>query len=530
MGSRTGSLAVAVLVVGALLITSCSRNSSGPDSEVGPVTDTKPYGSLTIGMDLGGTNIDPQIATATAFFFTSVAIFDALIFVDSKNELKPGIAERWEISPDGKTHTFYIRKGAKFHDGSDLTGEDVKFSIERMMAPASIVPDANAWRDAVAGVDLKDQYTVALRMKSPQFELLKGYDAGMAAVVPKKYIEEKGVDYFRTHLVGSGPWKVVRFIPGDRLEIEAVENHWRAAPKFKNLTLLHITQDATKVAMLKTGELDIAQVGPDSVPGLKAAGNRVLSWDGGGQFFGFPFYDKDHPDKYEIGDVRVRKSLQLSLNNKEIADKILGGYGEPYALWAADPTAYFWDANMLKPDPYDPEGAKRLLAEAGLPNGFKTRIYDIGGGGVISTIDQAVSGYWRKIGVIAEIIPMDYGAFFPKFNPTQLPEVWPSIYINLGSPARHFEKMRDAYYTKGNRTTKNPKLDQLLDKVPAITDPVEKKKVALEAAVMAQNEYSVLRLTGAHIIVALGPKVGDFARFRYSSIIGVMFETITHAK
>ncbi|MDO8670844.1 MAG: ABC transporter substrate-binding protein, partial [Dehalococcoidia bacterium] len=222
------------------------------------------------------------------------------------------------MATDGLSHTFYIRKGVKFHNGDDLAGADVKFSLERIMAPESTSIFASQWRAIIAGVDLKDDFTVVVRLKSPRFELLEGISemGGGAAIVPKKYIQEKGVDYFRKNPIGSGPWRFVSYIPGDRLELEAVESHWRQVPQFKNITHLIVSDEATKVAMLKTGELDLAEVTADSAPTIKAAGLRLYVHDGGGRAMAYLFWDLDHPEKYPLGDVRVRKALSLAIGRK----------------------------------------------------------------------------------------------------------------------------------------------------------------------------------------------------------------------
>ncbi|MDO8672097.1 MAG: ABC transporter substrate-binding protein, partial [Dehalococcoidia bacterium] len=265
------------LMIGAVflvpLIEGCSTTQpSSGDTSGTTTTATKPYGSLTIQTEFVSGNIDPHQISMATFWPLGAAIFDSLIELTPEGQLRPGIAERWEIAPDGKTHTFYIRKGVKFHDGSDLTGADVKYSLERVLTPTGTHSDGIIWRAAVASVELKDDYTVVMNMKVPQFELLAGFTSlgGSPAVAPKKYIEEKGVDYFGKQPVGSGPWKVLSYQHGTRMELEAVESHWRAVPKFKNITLLNVPEESTRVAMLKTGELDMAAVSPDSVPGLKA--------------------------------------------------------------------------------------------------------------------------------------------------------------------------------------------------------------------------------------------------------------------
>ncbi|MDO8670723.1 MAG: ABC transporter substrate-binding protein, partial [Dehalococcoidia bacterium] len=220
--SAVGTLISAAIIVIALFLGACSTISSPPTSSL-PVTESKPYGSLTIASEFGAGLLDPPKGDSNSFVTLGAAIFDTLLSPLPNGKPGPRAAERWEISPDGMTHSFYLRKGIKFHNGDDLTAADVRFSVERMMKPESIISEASIWRAAVAIVVAKDYYTVVIHMKTPQFDLLRATEVAMTAIMPKKYIEEKGEDYFKNNLVGSGPFKVVKYEPGIRLELEASE-------------------------------------------------------------------------------------------------------------------------------------------------------------------------------------------------------------------------------------------------------------------------------------------------------------------
>ncbi|MBI2865097.1 MAG: ABC transporter substrate-binding protein [Chloroflexi bacterium] len=535
---RWYGVAIAVLVVGALVMTSCSTTPTSPAAPGQPATETKPYGSLTVASRFGtGSIVDPTnkaVEGGGTFSTLGAAIFDSLVELAPEGQLRPGIAERWEISSDGKTHTFYIRKGVKFHDGSDLTGADVKFTVDSYL-PGS-APMAPALRAAVARVELKDDYTVIFHLSQPSLEMIGRLDNldGSGAVLPKKYIEEKGWEYFARNPVGSGPWKVVKFEPSIRLDLEAVESHWRAVPKFQKLTVLNVLENSTMVAMLKTGELDLAlNVSSDSVAGLKAAGLRVQGYYGSGQFYVTPFWDMGDPAKHAVGDQRVRKALSLAMDRKEVSGTIFGGYAQPtVALWVPT-TAYFFDPSVLKADPYDPEQAKRLLAEAGYAGGFPTKVWDPGAGGILTTANLALVGYWRKIGVNAEVAPIDYATLASKaLRVVPGPDIWNTFYTYIsGGGTFGFAKMT-LYHSKKTtfKNINNPKLDALIDKVPLTADPGEKKRLAIEAVLMAKNEYTFIPVVDVDMLYALGPKVGEVTPIKALNGLAASYETITHAK
>ncbi|MDO8672535.1 MAG: ABC transporter substrate-binding protein [Dehalococcoidia bacterium] len=537
MHCRIVTLILAVTMIGSLLLTACTSSSPTALPSEGPAASSKPYGSLAVGTDFRTDNADPIRTSGSTIAAIFSEVYDMLVYRSADGQIKPGIAERWEIAPDGMTQTFYIRKGVKFHDGSDLTGADVKFSVDRLIAPDSSHNDAGSWRAALASVDLKDDYTVVFRMKSPQFDFITGFAdlGGTSAVLPKKYIEEKGVDYFRKNPVGSGPFKVVKYEPAVRLEIEAVDSHWRKVPQFKNITLLNIREVATTVAMLKTGELDLAEVMPDDAASLKAAGLRIQPHDGAVQGFMIAAWDKANPTKYALGNVKVRKAISLAVNRREMADDLFKGYADPGILAYGRPTAGYWDSNQLKPDPYDPEGAKKLLAEAGYPNGFNLTLWDSKLGGNSTQLATAVGGYLRKVGLEANVVAVEWTVLTAKYNPKQLPDIWDTMVVAFLSGAFwDFEKMGRAYDSKRTPGTyssvNNPKLDELIEKAEITLDPAQKKEIQLQAAILAKNEYNVIDLVEVKTVFALSSRIGSFAPIAGMAALGPALESITHAK
>ena len=212
-------------------------------------------------------------------------MYDSLIGFDlEKGGVGPGVAERWELSPDGLAWTFYLRPGQTFHNGDKLTAEDVKFSLERQMGPGSLASAAASMRRTIKSIEVVDDLTVRLHTTSPQIGLPAGLSRAVApegAIMPKAYIERVGEEEFRKKPIGSGPWKFVRNVPGDRIEFTAVTTpHWRGQPHFKDLVLLLVPEESTRVAMVRTGEAAIASIGPETMVGASRAGLEVLSVPG----------------------------------------------------------------------------------------------------------------------------------------------------------------------------------------------------------------------------------------------------------
>ncbi len=194
-------------------------------------------------------------------------LYDPLIGTTANAELSTemGLARKWEMSPDGLTWTFYIRKGVKFHDGMELTAKDVKFTIEMDLAPGSKVSDIESLRKTIKSMEIKDPYTLVINCKIPSLFLPHGFlsDIGANAglILPKEYYEKVGRDNFYKKPIGTGPYKFHSQVTGTHFKMEATDKHWRdGVPRYKYVTFRIIPEESSRIAMLKTGSADIARI------------------------------------------------------------------------------------------------------------------------------------------------------------------------------------------------------------------------------------------------------------------------------
>ncbi len=383
--------------------------------------------TLVIALDtLGAQVMDPIAETRAPHAHYHAPIWDSLVGFDlDKGGIGPGVAERWERAADGKSWTFHLRKGLKFHNGDPLTAHDVKFSLERKMSPESIASGAAALRRAVDRIEVVDDHTVRVHTKGviPHFAASLRRAVFMeGTVMPKKYFEAVGVKGFREKPIGSGPWKFVRSVPGDRIEYEAVTTpHWRGTPQFKRLVVLLVPEQSTRLAMVRTGEASIASIGPDAIREAQAGGMRIVSVPGTMQAV-YQFWGTYRPEAKgsPLTDVRVREALSLAIDRQQIIEHVMA----KQALWPM-PFATFryssdvdvarwedWSKSALR---YDPARAKKLLAEAGHPSGFRMTFWNtaLPGTPFMVQIGEAVAGFWEKIGVKVEMKTVEWGVFDP---------------------------------------------------------------------------------------------------------------------
>jgi len=200
-------LPVALVLVVALLLPACAKE------EVAPTVEN----TLTIAVDsLGQDNFDPlTVGIQNKRYLT--LLFDSLVghIIEGQLSEETGIAYKWEMTPDGKTWTFYLREGIRFHNGDELTAEDVKFHLDRVFDPASGSTQVPALRTAIDSVEAVDPYKVVVRLNAPSIflpEMLSELTGTEGMICSKRYIEEEGIDYLATHPMGTGPFKMKEFV------------------------------------------------------------------------------------------------------------------------------------------------------------------------------------------------------------------------------------------------------------------------------------------------------------------------------
>ena len=234
-------------------------------------------------------------------------------------------------------------------------------------------------------------------------------------VLPQKYLEEVGWDTFSKKPIGTGPWKLVRYDTGRAIEYEAVKDHWKRPPKFDRLESVVVPEETTRLAMLRTGEADVASLSLESLPDAQSAGLQIVG-DPDRTAVRIELLGTYLPEAGPTGDLRVRQALNLSINRQEMVNTIFRGRGEPAAVFPAGKISIGYPDD-LKPYPFDPDAAKKLLADAGMPNGFNLKLHAVQSGSFSqgAQVAEAVAGYWERVGIKASIIPIDIGSIRPKY-------------------------------------------------------------------------------------------------------------------
>jgi len=369
---------------------------------------SQPDGQLTIAFDasIATSFLDPAetpgIGTPFVFLY---ALHDALIKPLPGNTMAPCLAESWTESADGLVYEFKLREGLKFHNGDPFTAEDVKWSFLRYKGTA-----AKMLHDRVKSVDVLDAHRVRFVLGAPWPDFLVFYATpatGAAWIVPKKYIEKVGEDGFKRQPVGLGPYRFVRMTPGVELVLDANEQYWRKKPSIKTVVIKGIPDRTTRLAMLKTGEADLAylMIGVEGAtvkadPKLRMA--KVIAsatW-----WLEFP---EQWNAKSPWHDRRVRLATALAVNAQAINEAERLGFSR---LTGSIIPSVLDFALRIEPYPYDPARARRLLAEAGYPNGFDAGEFRTTS--EFSSFAEAVANSLASVGIRTQVRPVERATFF----------------------------------------------------------------------------------------------------------------------
>lgn len=393
---RGGQLAGTAAVLGGAggLLTGCA----------GAGDEASADGTLRIGIGSEPENLDPhRIRAGTDTYFTT-NLFETLLQRAPDGRQVPGLATGYQLSEDGRTVTFQLREGVRFHHGTEMTAADVKFSFERYVDPE--LGGVFAYLlDPLDRVEVIDDYTVAVHLKHFDGSFVPG--GGIAAIVPKDYVEEVGDEGFGQKPVGTGPLRFVDREIRQSFTLERFDGYWGRGPGYRRMEFRILSDANSRVAAVRSGAVDlISQVPPQNLGQLRSEGSLKLvsGYAAENVFVKFGLTDPDAP----WADADVRRALDFAIDKQAIIDKVLGGLGVTYSGVA--PLSSGIDRVDYEQRPYDPEQARRLLSSAGYADGFDIEVVAPVNGRLPSSeqVFQAVAGYWEDVGVRTRVRIVEY--------------------------------------------------------------------------------------------------------------------------
>ena len=483
----------------------------------GPAVAQAPAGQMTwaVHVSLAPTWFDPAEHTGIiTLMMVLYAVHDALVKPMPGNPLAPSLAESLSVSKDGFSYEFVLRKGVVFHNGDPFTAEDVKFSFDRYKGAA-----AKLLKDKVAAVEIVDPFRVRFRLKEPWPDFMTFYAtpaSGAGWIVPKKYIEKVGDEGFKKAPVGAGPYKLTSFNPGIELVLDAFDRYWRKPPTVKRMVWKSVPEDLTRLAMLKRGEVDIAYslrgpLGEEAkrTPGLKLVGlvGNATQWLN----FGAPQWDPKSP----WHDKRVRLAAALAFDKDGINQAETLGFSRPSG--SIIPSAFEF-ALAIPAYPYDPARAKKLLAEAGYPNGFDGG--EFAADASYSSVAEAIGNYLAAVGIRTRLRPIERAAFLGNWRDKKITSIMYTGAGGQGNAATRIQNyyVKDGLYSWGGY----PDMDDLFVQQARELDPKRREMLLHQIQRLAHERVMSAPLWELGFLNAVGPRVdesglGLIALFPYSS-------------
>jgi peptide/nickel transport system substrate-binding protein len=315
-------------------------------------------GTLNFALAGNPDTLDPHKTAGTLTFQTLKSVYDTLAEPDPSGKIVPALAERWEVSGDALTWTFYLRKNVVFHNGDKLTSKDVKATFDRIMNKATASPKAKEF-GAIAAIETPDDFTVVLKLKEPASPLLATLASGWGAILPKSLIDS-GHD-FGAQPVGTGPFELKEWVRDSRIVLAKNKNYWmKGHPKLDEITMYIIPERAVAVQGLISGQIDIAYlIDTDDLPILEASPDVKIEKS----MTSLILVMSINCSNPVLQDLRVRQAINLAIDKQKVLDFAYNS-GKPIGTFMDYGNAYYKDFTALYP--YDPEKARKLLAEAGV--------------------------------------------------------------------------------------------------------------------------------------------------------------------
>ena len=429
--------------------------------------------TITVGDQLEPPHLDPTGGAAAAIDNVVYSnIYEGLTRFAADGSVIPGLAERWDISEDGLGYTFYLRQGVKFHDGSDMNAADVVFSLDRARAEDSTNAQKGLFA-AIASVEALDELTVQVTLSQPTGAFLFNMAWGDAVILP----EEATEDQLKTAPNGTGAFVFGNWVQGDQITLNRNPNYWGTPAMLESATIKYISDPSAAYAALMAGDIDAFPVfpAPENLAQF-AADPRFSVIVGSTEGETILAMNNAQPP---LDNVLVREAIAHAIDRQAIIDGAMFGYGTPIGTHFAPHNPDYVDLTGMSN--YDPERARALLAEAGLPDGFTTTLklpppsYARRGGEIIAS-------QLREVGIQTEITNLEWAQW--------LEEVFNGKDFGL-TIVSHTEPMDIGIYANPDYYFQydNPDFQALMETLNATTDPAKRSAILQQAQEIIAADY-----------------------------------------
>lgn len=477
--------ALAAAVIGGAFLTFGCGDSKTSGSAGGEKT-------ITIAAPVDINTLDPRNGSGTITTNVMSYLYDSLLQTDETGKIIPKLAESYK-QIDATTWEFKLKKDAKFSDGTPVTAEDVKYTVDSFKDPSKNFKLSSDYK--FMNIEIKDPQTFEIKLEKP-FQSLPLRLTCMC-ILPKGYLEKVGDEEFAKKPIGSGPYKIQEWTKDNQVVLVRNENYYGNKPKADKVVFKIIPEAASRMAALESHEVDIISgVQTSEIERLKGvSGVKVV----GGPTTRVIFLGMNLKTDTPLKDKKVRQALNYAVNKDEIIKGVMDGNATPIPT-IATPQYEFYDKNIT-PYEYNPEKAKELLKEAGYPDGFDiqmslTESYMNG-----QDVAQAISGQLAKVGVRVTPVMEASNGRTPKFKGAT---ILPLYMMGIGGPYSDIDLVSKISFSTGERysTWSDPQFDALRAKAEETIDPAQAQAAWSELQSYIKEEAPAVFLYQQHMIYA----------------------------
>ncbi|CAM3036633.1 ABC transporter substrate-binding protein [Paenibacillus sediminis] len=485
----------------ALLVTGCGGANQGASDKAGATSSaTAGKKVINIGLKADPPSMDPNISTSLYDRQVYASLYDKLFDIDANGKIVPMLVNSYEITPDGKTYTFKLKEGIKFHDGTDFDAEAVKFNFERnMTAPKS---KRRGELKTVDSVTVVDKNTVKIQLKEPFAPFLSILTDRSGIMVSPAAVKKYGDDYLN-HPSGTGPFSFVEQVKGDHVTLKRNDNYWNGKPKVDEVIYKVFTNGTAKVQNLRSGMLDIIDDMPvKEIPAIKADANLQLIAEPGMGFQGIYLNNSKPP----FNNKYLRQAVDRAIDREAFVKVLFNGYALPaHTAFSPGNMAYSDLDKATKPNPGE---IKDLLAKGGQPNGFSFKLY-------ISTSPEneqfgvVLQNMLKQFNINVQLEKMEYGQLLDigdkgDFEALQLG------WSGRQDPDQNIYDFVVTDMPNNDGRISNPKLDELLLKARVELDEGKRKAIYDEVNKVMQDEAPYVYVYHQYNMLGLNKKITGF--------------------
>ncbi|SDO89371.1 peptide/nickel transport system substrate-binding protein [Paenibacillus sp. yr247] len=515
-----------LILAASFALSGCTKDTKTveqPKSETKQEPQKKVQDTLIVGRGGDSASLDPAIVTDGESIKIAQQVFDKLLeYKAGTTEVQPMLAESWKVSNDGLVYTFSLRKGVKFHDGTDFNAEAVVFNFSRWSDPKSpykFQGDSFDYYTSMFGaegasiikeVKAVDANTVQFTLNKPQAPFLQNIAMPPFSIASPKAVQEKK-EKFKSEPVGTGPFVFKEWKRNDSITLEKNASYWRQGfPKLNKVIVRAIPDNSARFTALQNGELDLAEgINPDDLKNLEANKNlqKILRPSFNVGYLGF------NVTKKPFDDPKVRQALNYAVNKKAIISAFFGGLAEP-AVNPLPPSLWGYNKD-IQDYPYDLEKAKSLLAEAGYANGLPgeytfyampvSRPYMPDG----KKVAEAIQADFAKIGVKTKIASPEWATYLDDVKKGEKDDLFMLGWTgDNGDPDNFLYTLLDKTNIPGNNRSRyvNEEVHSLLVEAQSATDKAKREDLYKKSQVIIKKDAPWVPI--AHSNQLIGAKAG----------------------